>query len=112
MINEIQYVTNTQGDRVGVLLDIETYQRLLQQGETGDPELLLNLSREELQALAECKLVPAEQAQIDQIMERNSLRQLSGAEVERLDSELKKVEYLNNLRSRAKYTLQRLYHLP
>lgn len=108
MIDEIQYVTNTQGDRVGVLLDVETYQRLLQQCQIEDPELLLNFSREELKVLAECKLVPEEQAQIDQILERNALRQLSDSEVERLDAVLKKVEYLNKLRSRAKYTLQKL----
>jgi hypothetical protein len=112
MIDEIQYVTNIQGDRVGVLLTVEAYQRFQQQCQIEDPKLLLNLSLEELQVLADCKLVPEEQAQIDQTLERNALRQLSDSEVARLDTVLKKVEYLNRLRSRAKYTLQELEKLP
>ena len=39
MSDAVQYLTNQKGDRVGVLLDLETYHRLAQ-GSASDPGLL------------------------------------------------------------------------
>ncbi|WP_258169694.1 hypothetical protein [Nostoc sp. 'Peltigera membranacea cyanobiont' N6] len=46
MSDSVQYVTNAQGDKVGVLLDLETYQQLTNL--SIDPELLIGLSQDEL----------------------------------------------------------------
>ncbi|MCW5314396.1 hypothetical protein GTQ43_11435 [Nostoc sp. KVJ3] len=51
MSDSVQYVTNARGDKVGVLLDLETYQQLTNL--SIDSELLIGLSQDELQALAE-----------------------------------------------------------
>ncbi|WP_228057982.1 MULTISPECIES: hypothetical protein [unclassified Nostoc] len=49
MSDSVQYVTNAQGNKVGVLLDLETYQQLA--NISIDSELLIGLSLDELQAL-------------------------------------------------------------
>ncbi len=48
------YVTNAQGEKVGVLLNLETYQQLTNL--SIDSELLIALNQDELQALAESSL--------------------------------------------------------
>lgn len=58
MSESIQYITNEKGDRVGVVLDLDTYQRLTH-APRHDPECLLNLSVAELEALAQGKLALA-----------------------------------------------------
>jgi hypothetical protein len=55
MSDVVQYVTNQQGERVGVLLDLETYHRLVNSA-ASDAELLTELSMEELKALADSQL--------------------------------------------------------
>ncbi len=47
MSDSVQYVTNAQGEKVGVLLDLETYQQLTNL--SGDSELLIGLNRDDLQ---------------------------------------------------------------
>jgi hypothetical protein len=103
----LQYITNQQGDRIGVLLDLDTYQRLTTLSEA-DPELLTGLSYEELQALAESVLVPAAQAQLSDLLNRNAENQISAEEIEVLDRLLAQVDALNVLKTRARYTLQQL----
>lgn len=51
----VQYVTNEQGERLGVLLDWNTYARLRKLPDW-DEDYLVGLSVDELQALASCKL--------------------------------------------------------
>ena len=46
---QVQYVTNEQGQRTGVLLDVVAYQRLISRKPT-DPDLLTEMSRAELEA--------------------------------------------------------------
>jgi hypothetical protein len=103
MSESVQYITNTQGDRVGVLLNLETYQQLTHL--STDTELLIGLSLDELQALGETSLSPKSQIQLDELLMKNSENQLSNEESETLDKLLAQVDQLNILKTRARYTL-------
>lgn len=104
MSESVQYVTNQQGERVGVLLDLQTYYQLTN-ASVEDAELLTGLSLDELQALAESILSPKAQAQLDDLLARNVENQLSADETATLDSLLAQVDQLNILKTRARYTL-------
>ncbi len=108
MSETVQYVTNQQGERVGVLLDLETYDRLVKFA-TSDEELLMGLSLEELQALANGQLASAEQTQLGELLAQNAEDQLSADDAATLDRLLTQVDNLNILKTRARYTLQQLY---
>ena len=104
MSESMQYIINQQGERVGVLLDLETYHRLLNFSTT-DEELLSGLSLDELQALADSTLAPAAQAQLDELLARNAENQLFADEAAILEHLLLHVDQLNILKTRARYTL-------
>lgn len=108
MSEAVQYITNQQGERVGVLLDLETYDRLVNSA-TSDEELLKGLSLEELQALANSQLASAEQTQLGELLTQNTEDQLSVDATATLDRLLTQVDNLNILKTRARYTLQQLY---
>jgi hypothetical protein len=108
MSEAVQYVTNQQGERVGVLLDLETYHRLVNAA-ASDEELLTGVSMEELQALASSQLASAEQTQLGELLIQNAENQLSTDAAAILDRLLTQVDHLNILKTRARYTLQRLY---
>lgn len=108
MSEVVQYVTNQQGERVGVLLDLETYHRLANSA-ASDEELLTGLSLEELQALANSQLALAEQTQLDELLAQNAEGQLSADATATLNRLLTQVDNLNILKTRARYTLQQLY---
>ena len=105
MTGKVQYVTDEQGQQVGVLLDLDVYRRLTGQAPS-DPELLAGLSEAELRALAESKLAPAAQARLDELLAQNKLRSLSEQEDGELDGLLEQVDQLTILKTRARYTLQ------
>ncbi|MCB9079496.1 MAG: hypothetical protein H6631_17980 [Anaerolineaceae bacterium] len=105
MTGKVQYVTDEQGQQVGVLLDLDAYRRLTGQI-SSDPELLTGLSEAELRALAESKLAPAAQARLDELLAQNKLRSLSEPEEGELDGLLEQVDQLTILKTRARYTLQ------
>ena len=98
----LQYVTDKQGEKVGVVLDIATYNRLIA---SVDTELLQGLSIAELEALAESKLAIDSQQQLSEMLTRNSENNLSDREIDNLDILLMKVDQLNILKTRARYTL-------
>ncbi|MBD2693841.1 hypothetical protein [Anabaena catenula] len=106
MSESVQYITNTQGDRVGVLLNLETYQQLTNL--SADTELLIGLSLDELQALSETSLSSKSQIQLDKLLMKNSENQLSNEESETLDKLLAQVDQLNIIKTRARYTLNQL----
>ena len=106
MAQGVQYITNEAGDRVSVVLDIGTYQQLTASDQ--DPELLTNLSVEELVALAESALSPASQAELDNLLVRNAANQLLEAELTQLDQLLQRIDQLNILKTRSRYTLHHL----
>ncbi|MEH1997606.1 MAG: hypothetical protein V7L00_02300 [Nostoc sp.] len=107
MSDSVQYVTNAQGEKVGVLLDLETYQQLTNL--SVDSELLIGLNLDELQALAESSLSPKAQIQLQELLIKNSENHLSNEETETLDRLLAQVDQLNILKTRAKYTLN-IFH--
>ncbi len=106
MSESVQYVTNQQGE-LGVLLNLQTYHQLTNTS-TSDPEILTGLSQDELQALAESLLSPKAQVQLDDLLGRNAQNQLSADESATLDRLLEQVDQLNILKTRARYTLNKL----
>ncbi|NJO49158.1 MAG: hypothetical protein HC840_06445 [Leptolyngbyaceae cyanobacterium RM2_2_4] len=108
MSEAMQYITNQQGERVGVLLDLETYDRLVNSA-ASDEELLTGLSLEELEALATSQLASTEQTQLGELLTQNAEGQLSADATATLDRLLAQVDNLNILKNRARYTLQQLY---
>lgn len=107
MSESVHYITNQQGERVGVMLDLETYNRLRNYLRS-DTELLTNLSIDELQALAESILAPKEQEELERLLFKNKETQLSADENDLLDKMLAKVDRLNIIKTRARYTLNQL----
>ena len=105
MSEPLQYITNEQGNRVGVLLDWNTYTRLANPLEL-DKECLVGLSVDELKALASCKLAVAEQTRLDDLVTRNAESLLCADEVAELDELLAKADQLTILKTRARYTLK------
>ena len=104
MSESVHYVTNQQGERVGVMLDLETYYRLTNSLRS-DPELLTDLSLDELQVLAESMLAPKEQGELERLLVKNRETQLSADENDLLDKILAQVDRLNIIKTRARYTL-------
>jgi hypothetical protein len=70
-------------------------------------ELLVGLSDEELEALADSLLAPSAQARLDELLERNSAHELAADEEAELDHLLARVDHLTILKTRARYTLRR-----
>ena len=105
MNNQARFITDEQGEQIGVLLSISEYRRL-----TGaaphDPELLVGMSVEELNALSEMKLTIPDQVRLDGLLTRNHEGQLPPEEIQELDHLLAQVDLLSLLKARAKYTLQ------
>ncbi|MHC5823674.1 MAG: hypothetical protein ACYT04_49550 [Nostoc sp.] len=110
MSESVPYVTNVQGKKVGVLLDLETYQQLTNL--SVDSELLIGLNLDELQALAESSLSPKAQIQLQELLIKNSENHLSNEEIETLDRFLAQVDQLNILKTRARYTLNIFQNKP
>lgn len=71
-----------------------------------DSEILTNVTTDELEALAAGVLVPASQARLDELVEGAKSSSLSANEEAELDEILHKIDQLNLLKARAKYTLQ------
>jgi hypothetical protein len=70
-----------------------------------DPELLVGLSDGELEALAESLLAPSAQSRLDELLVRNAESRLSPNEQAELDRLLERIDQLNVLKTRARYTL-------
>ena len=104
MLEKVRYVTDEQGERVGVLLDLAEY-RQLTDSLASDPDFLIGLSQAELQALAESVLAPTAQARLDDLLTRHAEAQLSAEETAELDRLLEQVDQLTILKTRARYTL-------
>lgn len=107
MPESVQYVTNTQGERVGVLLDLQTYSQLIHPSSI-DAECLTGMSVEELEALASCKLALSDQTRLDELTAKHSEAALTAIEITELDDLLAKADRLTILKTRARYTLKRL----
>ena len=82
----------------------ETYTQLFLQ--SPDPEYILGLSYQELQALSQCKLASVNQQQLDDLLDRQAQNLLSVEELKHLDQLLLQIDNLTLLKTRARYTLQ------
>lgn len=107
MAEQVQYLTNERGERVGVVVSLETYDRL-RQSLVLDAECLIGMSRDELQALANSQLALADQTRLDNLIARNAEAQLADVEIAELDALLAQADQLTILKTRARYTLKQL----
>jgi hypothetical protein len=73
-----------------------------------DPDLLIGLSLEELQALAEGLLAPRVQVQLEALLLKGAEQRLSFDEEAKLDRILLQIDQLNILKTRARHTLSQL----
>jgi PleD family two-component response regulator len=73
---------------------------------TDNPELLVGLSDDELEALADSLLAPSAQARLDELLSRNTENRLTTEELSELDHLVARVDQLTILKTRAKYTLR------
>jgi hypothetical protein len=105
MSERLRYVTDENGQRVAVLLDLEAYLQLTNQL-SFDPERLIGLSEAELRALSESMLAPSAQTRLDELLARNAETQLPAEESAELDQLLEQVDQLTILKTRARYTLK------
>lgn len=71
-----------------------------------DAELLVGLSQDELEALADSMLAPSAQSRLDDLLEQNSEHGLSAEEQAELDRLLARIDQLTVLKTRARYTLR------
>ena len=101
----IQYLVEEDGQRVGVVLKWEDYQKLCATHPV-DPDLLVSLSDAELQALADSVLVSRQQERLSDLLRHNRDEGLSADEEGELDRLLERVDLMNILKARAIYTLQ------
>jgi len=72
-----------------------------------DPELLTGVSLDELEALAAGVLVPTAQTRMDELLVGAKEHRLTSQEEVELDDLLHKVDQLNLLKARARYTIDR-----
>ena len=72
---------------------------------SSNPELLLGLSADELEALADSLLTPVAQARLDDLLARQKEKRISATEETELDSLLRKIDQLTILKTRARFTL-------
>jgi hypothetical protein len=101
----VQYLVGEDGQRTGVVLRWEDYQALQAMFST-DPDILVGLSRSELQALAEGMLSSGHQERLDELLRKNREEGLVNGEERELDCLLEHVDHMNTLKARAMYTLQ------
>jgi hypothetical protein len=73
-----------------------------------DTELLTGVSIDELEALAAGVLVPASQIRLNELTAGAKQQSLSATEAAELDDLLHKVDQLNLLKARARYTIDQL----
>lgn len=107
MLKQVNYLTDEQGKKIGVLIDLETYDRLTN-STNKDPELLLGLNQKELTALATTKLAIDEQEELSTLLAKNQTEIINDNQQEKLDYLLAKIDNLNVLKTRAIYTLEKL----
>ena len=73
---------------------------------SSDADMLVGLSHDELEALADSMLAPSAQSRLDDLLEQNTENQLGADEQVELDHLLARVDQLTILKTRARYTLR------
>jgi hypothetical protein len=101
----VQYITEENGRKVGVVLKWADYVRLLANAEA-DPDILTGLTYSELEALAHSKLASERQERLGELLARQADGALSDDESRELDRLLDQIDQLNILKARALLTLR------
>ena len=104
----VQYLVSEDGQRTGVVLDLETYEALQQANRPTDSDTLPGLSKPELQSLATGMLAAPHQEKLDALLERNREGKLGADETRELDHLLELIDSMNVLKARARHTLEQL----
>ena len=73
---------------------------------SNDTNILPNVSISGLKALADARLAPSAQSQLNDLLARNSAGTLSVQESKQLDSLIEQIDELNLLTARADFTLR------
>lgn len=73
---------------------------------SNDPEIIVGLSSDELEALADGMLAPSIQARLDNLVARGKEGRLSSEETAELDRLLIRADQLTLVKTRARYTLR------
>ena len=73
---------------------------------SNDTNILPNVSISGLKALADARLAPSAQSQLNDLLARNSEEKLSEQESQQLDSLIEQIDELNLLKARADFTLR------
>ncbi|MBU1660351.1 MAG: hypothetical protein KKD28_02630 [Chloroflexi bacterium] len=107
-ISPIRYIVEEDGQRTGVVLGWNDYKHLKAMFPV-DQDLLLGFNEAELQTLAEGMLSPQYQQQLAELSLRNREDTLNSADQNKFDHLLERIDHLNILKARAKYTIQQLH---
>ena len=102
-----RFLTDDQGQAVEVVLDMDTYERLLL-SQSSDPRLLRDFSREQLEALAKSTLTTAEESDLYGLIEKKKGEGLSADETAKLQGLLDQIDQLALIKARALYTLHKM----
>jgi F420-0:gamma-glutamyl ligase len=116
MSETVRYITDDTGKQVGVLLDLEAYRQLTNPLLSDSAErdevvrrCLVGLSPADLLVLANCKISPAEQSRLDDLLAKQAEEgELMGEDSIEVDRILAEADSLMVLKARAMYTLKRL----
>jgi hypothetical protein len=103
----VEYLVREDGERTGVVLNWQDFQKLRARLET-DPDLLVGLDIETLSAIANGVLSAPHQQQLEALLERNRTDSLAPEEQSELDRLLDDIDRMNLLKARAIYTLQQV----
>lgn len=97
-----RYISDENGRTISVVLDYEVYQQWQ------DPDLLLGLSTDDLEILAEGMLSSQHQTRLSELLTKNKGGILTDEETAELDALLERIDQMNILKARARYTLQKI----
>ena len=103
----VEYLVREDGERTGVVLNWQDYQKLRARLEV-DPDLLIGLDVETLSAIANGVLSASHQQQLEALLERNRTDGLAPEEQSELDRLLDDIDRMNLLKARAIYALKQV----
>lgn len=103
----VEYLVREDGERTGVVLTWQDFQRLRTRLER-DPDMLVGLDIETLSAIANGVLSTPHQQQLETLLERNRSGRLAPEEQSELDQPIDDIDRMNLLKARTRYTLQQI----
>ena len=103
----VEYLVREDGERTGVVLNWQDFQKLRSHLER-DPDLLVGLDVETLAAIADGMMSAPHQQRLETLLERNRSGALTLEERAELDQLLDDIDRMNLLKARALYTLKHM----